>query len=190
MRALPCFGCGVEYFTDDMINRRCMNCYSIWITALRGDERYYPPTWACSRCGERRYVKDGNFRELCAQCATVAKRWNLTLRVCKGCKRRFRNKFRHVNYCNDLGCAASRRREARMVLVRAKGTHTAEEWETLLEFHGGICVYCQAAPATAKDHIVPVSRGGSDSIRNIAPTCKPCNSAKSNKLLSEWKPVA
>lgn len=36
------------------------------------------------------------------------------------------------------------------------------------------------------DHVIPLSRGGSNSITNVVPACKPCNSGKRDLLLSEW----
>jgi 5-methylcytosine-specific restriction endonuclease McrA len=48
------------------------------------------------------------------------------------------------------------------------------------------CVYC-GAEATAVDHIVPRSRGGSDKRSNLAPACQLCNSAKQNRTPEEWK---
>jgi 5-methylcytosine-specific restriction endonuclease McrA len=188
-RPLKCSGCGIVYFTDDMINRMCIHCYSRWITRLRGDDRFYPPTYVCSRCAGRRYVKGDQFHDLCAECSTVQNKWNLTLRVCAHCKRRFRGRVRKGRvYCNDIACSILRRREARMVIARLKDSHTAQEWAALVELHDGTCVYCQESPATSKDHIVPVSRGGSDGIDNLVPACLSCNSSKGNKLLSEWLP--
>lgn len=187
-RPLKCHGCRVVYFTDDMVDDRfCMYCYSRWISNLRGDPRYYPPVSVCSRCNSRQYVKDGNFRDVCATCSTITKKWNLSLRVCFHCKNRFRGKARRGRvYCNDIACSLHRRRGARMVLARLKDRHTPAEWEALREVHDGTCVYCQAAPGSTKDHIIPVSRGGSDGIDNIAPACGPCNSSKGNRLLPEW----
>ena len=52
------------------------------------------------------------------------------------------------------------------------------------------CVYCHRGIRGAYhvDHIIPLSRGGSHSMDNLAIACPACNLAKSNKLLSEWKP--
>lgn len=50
------------------------------------------------------------------------------------------------------------------------------------------CVYCgsRATPLHC-DHVVPVSRGGSDDIGNLATSCAPCNLSKGDKLLEEWR---
>lgn len=41
------------------------------------------------------------------------------------------------------------------------------------------CFYCPE-PATTKDHIVPLSRGGKNTLSNKVPCCKLCNSTKGN----------
>lgn len=62
------------------------------------------------------------------------------------------------------------------------GTHTDQEWSRLKASNFDRCFKCQrhesvAGPLT-KDHIIPVSQGGTDNIKNIQPLCKACNSAK------------
>lgn len=49
-----------------------------------------------------------------------------------------------------------------------------------------LCTYC-GDPATCVDHVVPVSRGGTDEDSNLVAACGPCNSAKGDRLLSEWR---
>ncbi len=57
------------------------------------------------------------------------------------------------------------------------GQHTGQELRTLQEQFNDTCLYCQKSKE-AWDHIIPVSRGGTNFIWNMAPTCKPCNSSK------------
>ena len=51
------------------------------------------------------------------------------------------------------------------------------------------CIYCGSREKICIDHIVPLSRGGNNSIGNYAPACLRCNSSKKNKLITEWKKV-
>lgn len=52
-----------------------------------------------------------------------------------------------------------------------------------------VCQYCEdVGGALECDHIIPVSRGGSNDDDNLCTACRACNRAKSNKLLSEWRP--
>lgn len=37
------------------------------------------------------------------------------------------------------------------------------------------------------DHVVPISRGGANSIGNIVAACGSCNSSKNDRLLTEWR---
>lgn len=37
------------------------------------------------------------------------------------------------------------------------------------------------------DHVVPLSRGGSNELDNLVCCCIRCNNSKSDKLISEWK---
>ena len=60
----------------------------------------------------------------------------------------------------------------------AEGSHTFEEWRALKEKHNQCCVGCGAEKRLTKDHIVPLSEGGTDYITNIQPMCRSCNSRK------------
>lgn len=48
------------------------------------------------------------------------------------------------------------------------------------------CAYCGSTRKLHVDHIVPVSRGGSNGFDNLTTSCGPCNQSKGPKLLTEW----
>ena len=51
---------------------------------------------------------------------------------------------------------------------------------------GVACVACGSTERIEVDHIVPVSRGGSDDIENLQPLCLKCNRSKSAKTMDEF----
>lgn len=69
-------------------------------------------------------------------------------------------------------------RQERLRAAREKGTHTKEEWRELYLASGPSCLRCGFEGHVCKDHIIPIYQGGSDSIRNLQPMCRECNSAK------------
>jgi|LauGreDrversion4_2_1035121.scaffolds.fasta_scaffold248629_4 hypothetical protein len=65
----------------------------------------------------------------------------------------------------------------------ADGSHSLQEWEDLIIKFNNKCAFCEQTKKLTKDHIIPLSKGGSDFITNIQPLCKNCNSKKYNKIL-------
>ncbi len=69
----------------------------------------------------------------------------------------------------------------------ASGSHTFAEWREKVELFGGCCAYCGRDDVKlGREHMVPLSRGGSDDIANIVPACGPCNSKKRTRTASEF----
>jgi len=66
------------------------------------------------------------------------------------------------------------------------GSHTFGEWETLKAQYNWTCPCCGKSEPTIKlseDHIIPVSKGGSNNIENLQPLCHSCNSRKNVKII-------
>lgn len=51
----------------------------------------------------------------------------------------------------------------------------------------GMCRYCLYELARVVDHIIPVSRGGTNLEHNLAPACEWCNTQKLDMTPTEWK---
>lgn len=66
----------------------------------------------------------------------------------------------------------------------AEGSHTLEEWKALCEKWGNTCCQCRKKLKLTKDHIFPLSLGGTDYITNIQPMCRSCNSKKWKKIIN------
>jgi 5-methylcytosine-specific restriction endonuclease McrA len=50
----------------------------------------------------------------------------------------------------------------------------------------GDCAYCGSIP-TQIDHVIPLSRGGTDDRSNLAPSCRMCNMEKLDFTPDEWR---
>ena len=72
----------------------------------------------------------------------------------------------------------------------ADGSYTSEDIQRIYSQQKGRCLYClnKVSNKYHIDHIVPLSRGGTNSPDNICISCQSCNLSKGSKLLVEWKP--
>jgi 5-methylcytosine-specific restriction endonuclease McrA len=60
----------------------------------------------------------------------------------------------------------------------------------ILQRDGNVCTYCGTGEKLTADHVVPLTRGGTNDPSNLTACCITCNTKKSNKLVSEWLPAA
>jgi len=64
----------------------------------------------------------------------------------------------------------------------AIGFYTLKEWEELKKAYKYTCLCCEKKEPEIKleaDHIIPLSKGGTNYIWNIQPLCRSCNASKS-----------
>jgi 5-methylcytosine-specific restriction endonuclease McrA len=104
--------------------------------------------------------------------------------------------FRRWNKENPERAAMGReRRRVRQAGVESDG-HTIAGlhayWKTA-GYDLQYCSYCDGFIRNWKssigDHVVPLSKDGSDVLENLVPCCWTCNSGKGNRLLhTEWTP--
>ncbi len=121
-----------------------------------------------------------------------------THRICYLCRRtlpndRFirRSNGTYFSACKDCNRHVfAQRRRAR--LSAADGSYTLAEWQALLQLYDR-CPRClrrwseipppvRGGAIITADHMVPIARGGSNTIQNIQPLCFSCNSKKGAKI--------
>lgn len=66
---------------------------------------------------------------------------------------------------------------------RASGTCTVEQLQARIDFYGGRCWMCGVS-YEAIDHVIPLSKGGTNWPVNLRPACKHCNSRKKDR---DWR---
>jgi 5-methylcytosine-specific restriction endonuclease McrA len=80
--------------------------------------------------------------------------------------------------------AANRRGHER----EATGSFTTHEWFSLVALYGNKCLACGASKDISIDHVVPLSKGGTNDITNLQPLCRACNSSKGTNA-TDYRPA-
>lgn len=88
-------------------------------------------------------------------------------------------------------------RKRRIKELNSEGSHTELEWLNKKKEYNYRCVYCGRHEEVlckkykdkrwwklTEDHVIPISKEGSDFISNIVPACISCNTSKKAKLIN------
>lgn len=66
----------------------------------------------------------------------------------------------------------------------------SRDWLRTVIFFEGTCAYCgktmRKGERLTKDHLVPLSEGGTWALDNIIPSCRACNESKGSQEWREW----
>ena len=104
--------------------------------------------------------------------------------------KRNREKIRAYRRRNPhIGKASAARR--RRLEMEANGSHTAADIKAQHAAQKARCYWCKekVGDRYQVDHVIPLSKGGSDGRENIVIACPPCNRSKSDKMPEEWAGV-
>lgn len=77
-------------------------------------------------------------------------------------------------------------------LLRAEGSLKGYDVFSAIQSQQGRCRYCGRSLYNTIyeiDHVIPLSRGGSNLPDNLVVACRPCNRSKQSKTPSEWSPL-
>lgn len=75
-----------------------------------------------------------------------------------------------------------------MQLLRPSPSEWNKLRKTVFQRDNFTCTYCGKSGVDIEcDHIVPILRGGTNDLGNLATACIPCNRSKGAKTLEEWR---
>ena len=173
----PCTRCGTSEWNPWRSCKECArNTARQWVANNPARKKASDKKWQCSNPAQ---VKERNQRWRNANLEQSRE----IVRV-SGIKWRANNPDKQREACRRWNQANTDRvaiiqgnRRARA--YNAGGSFTEVEWGALCERYGRRCLSCRGTGLKlTADHIVPLSQGGSNSIENIQPLCKSCNSRK------------
>ncbi len=79
------------------------------------------------------------------------------------------------------------RQQRRVDLANASGSYTVYDILEKLQRYWNTCYWCfEYLICYEIDHVIPLSRGGSNDKNNIEISCRACNRQKHNKFVGEW----
>ena len=94
-------------------------------------------------------------------------------------KQMFRENSRRC-YQNNKGYYLMKAHKRRSML---RGTYTQKEWDELCCKHDNKCLSCGSGNKLTIDHVIPISKGGPNTIDNLQPLCLVCNLSKGTQSL-------
>ena len=149
-----------------------------WYAKHRDQERERQRNQRRQHLKERRALekawRDANKQKV----AEKSRRWNIANRG----RRKARVRARYAIDPIPFRAFAHQRRARER---KAPGFASAQQIADRVAFYGWRCAYCGGS-FEHLDHVIPLSRGGSNWPANIRPACARCNRTKNNKTLAEW----
>lgn len=180
-RTKTCTRCGDtkpatnEFFSNDKKRKGGLNCWcKICVNASKQE-------WRIANNERHKAARRAWY-------ATNRERADATARAYEMAHKELRavinKKYRDAN--QGVRRAGKQRRRARE--LNAPGHFSAADVRAQHKRQKGECYYCGADTRGSYhiDHVVPLSRGGTNFPDNIVISCPTCNQSKGNKLLHEW----
>jgi 5-methylcytosine-specific restriction endonuclease McrA len=180
-----CLLCGVPFVVSRKDKQFCKRTHATMFKIRSGRPTSYIRT--CLVC-QTPFTKSCNRGGICSP----------------NCKRRSRSKAMRKHYVNHkqevLAWTKEYRRKypelsRRIVRLRrcriagACGIHTHEQWLARVAYWGWSCRYCGKKLVEAsltQDHVIPISKGGSQWASNLVPACADCNFRKNARNWRDW----
>lgn len=108
---------------------------------------------------------------------------------CQWCGAEFRSRQPNARYCGPRCSKGAGRRLRRAREFNAPGVYTWTQVTRLWIAFDRCCAYCRdSVPLDfiQAEHVVPLSKGGRNDLRNLLPSCAACNRDKGAHSLKAW----
>jgi 5-methylcytosine-specific restriction endonuclease McrA len=133
--------------------------------------------YRCIRCGEFIY---NNRRKYCSDDCEYYYNKKQTIKKCLGCGEEFLSLNQNRKYCSDSCRLKNSRKDLKSLSWKLKRFD-------ILKRDNYKCMICGRTANDGIilhiDHIVPISKGGSEEIDNLQTLCNECNIGKLDKFL-------
>lgn len=156
-----------EFSAGKYIVRRCRACTKLRDLSMSSEARL-------KKRKSNKLWRELNLSKAQAQDREAKRAWNLSHVE----EHRLRVKNWRVQNPEKANQKDRRQRAGRR---QAKGFFTDMEWLSLCAQCNYKCLCCGLEKELEKDHVIPLSKGGRDTIDNIQPLCKSCNCKKGTK---------
>jgi len=179
--ANSCLFCRSSFYSYLSDNRKFCNidCYHSSLLVDKGDTLYVSAATRQKRFREKNKSK---FYDVCSCGAEKAIRSSHCSKCACTLKRQENNPTWKGGYEHKL-----KLNRERVLKVKVLGSHSPQEWNDLKVMYNFMCLCCKKQEpdvTLTRDHIIPISKGGSNDISNLQPLCKSCNSRKYNKIIN------
>jgi len=163
-----------RYSTRLVRRRVCQVCDQEFAQTGRGrnaqtcDEHRGLRKITCKRCGGNAIVTNGGIAGFCSP----------------ACGSYYHLEQTGIDYLDEKTRKGRRRRLDRGTdgLGENQRRRLLDRWKAQQKS----CSFCPAL-ATTVDHVIPLSRGGTNFIGNLLPACKSCNSSRAYRYIMEWR---
>ena len=182
---------------ETLIEKQCSKCKNYFHATLEyfykaRNNKYGISSW-CKKCSKEYYEK--NKEKISQHKKIISKKYRLNNKDSIK-KWVFENKesikmARKYWRLKNKDKIRTNRRNYKAKIKNAEGKHTKEDVQKLLIEQDFKCKYCNCyiKEKYHVDHIVPLSKGGSNWPSNLCIACPSCNMKKHDKLLDEWLTV-
>lgn len=137
---------------------------------------------------------EGKYKPPCESPERRRERYHADVERSRGYQIKYRNRHlekvreKEALYIRSHPDVAKAKNSARRARLRAaEGKFSAADVRALGAKQSGKCFWCQSPMEKYHiDHVIPLSRGGTNYPENIVLACAPCNLAKHSKMPDEW----